>query len=131
MEEEDIRGLLDPRAKISHHFSPFHLIARSRAIAMGGGASGAHSSYTGVQALKVESGEGMSGEDRDFYGDAAVDLKFGSVATDASVPTGLDSVDSKDSKMKEQDMDKKIKKDEIKTFEGTEEDRAGEFPKQS
>lgn len=98
---------------------------------MGGGASGAHSSYTGVQALKVESGEGMSGEDRDFYGDAAVDLKFGSVATDASVPTGLASVDSKDSKMKEQDMDKKSKKDEIKTFEGTEEDGAGELNKQS
>ncbi|GJJ77762.1 DNA-directed RNA polymerase III subunit RPC4 [Entomortierella parvispora] len=100
--------------------------ARSRAVAVGGGASGAHSSYTGVKALKVESGEGMSGEDRDFYGDAAVDLKFGSVATDASVPTGLDSVDTKDSKMKEQDMDKKFKKDEIKTFEGTEEDRADE-----
>ncbi|KAG0327203.1 hypothetical protein BGZ99_008184 [Dissophora globulifera] len=65
--------------------------ARSRPVASGGGASGAHSSYTGVQAIKVEGGEGLSGEDREYYGAAAVDMKFGTVTVDASVPTGLEN----------------------------------------
>jgi hypothetical protein len=100
----------------------------------GGGASGAHSSYTGVQgAVKVEGD--MNGEDRDYYGDAAVDMKFGSTATDASAPTGLENPNDekaglKDEKMKEQDMEAalkgKAKQDyDIKTFEGTEADENG------
>ncbi|KAG0219423.1 hypothetical protein BGX33_003012 [Mortierella sp. NVP41] len=111
--------------------------ARSRAIAVGGGASGAHSSYTGIQAVKIEGGEGLSGEDREYYGDAAVDMKFGSTATDASAPTGLENPNDdtkktvgtsiKDEKMKEQDMDsvaagKSKAGSGIKTFEGTEAD---------
>ncbi|KAK3832728.1 MAG: RNA polymerase III RPC4-domain-containing protein [Linnemannia elongata] len=82
--------------------------ARSRAIATGGSASGAHSSYTGSREVKLE-GEG-GGSD---YG-ASVDMKFGSTVTDASVPTGLEKPNEdtkvvassiKDEKMREQDMD--------------------------
>ncbi|KAF8945370.1 hypothetical protein BGZ47_002786 [Haplosporangium gracile] len=83
--------------------------ARSRAIATGGSASGAHSSYTGSREVKYE-GEGGGGSD---YG-ASVDMKFGSTVTDASVPTGLEKPNDdtkaagssiKDEKMREQDMD--------------------------
>ncbi|KAG0048234.1 hypothetical protein BGZ83_006791 [Gryganskiella cystojenkinii] len=97
--------------------------ARSRQILTGSGASGAHSSYTGVQAVKVEHDNNLSGEDRAFYGDAAVDLKFGTTTTDASAPTGLESEElmNKEKKLKEQEMEKKPK-DGIKTFEGTQED---------
>ncbi|KAG9066100.1 hypothetical protein KI688_001319 [Linnemannia hyalina] len=82
--------------------------ARSRAIAMGGSASGAHSSYTGSREVKME-GEG-GGSD---YG-ASVDMKFGSTVTDASAPTGLEKPNDdtkvvissiKDEKMREEDMD--------------------------
>ncbi|KAG0272193.1 hypothetical protein BGZ95_012066 [Linnemannia exigua] len=82
--------------------------ARSRAIATGGSASGAHSSYTGAPTVKYEGGEGGSD-----YG-ASVDMKFGSSVTDASVPTGLERANEdkkaavssiKDEKMKERDMD--------------------------
>ncbi|KAG0371555.1 MAG: RNA polymerase III RPC4-domain-containing protein [Linnemannia gamsii] len=96
--------------------------ARSRAIATGGSASGAHSSYTGAPTVKYE-GEGGSD-----YG-ASVDMKFGSSVTDASVPTGLESpnddkkaVDKKavgssikDEKMKERDMDEDMDGREIET----------------
>ncbi|KAF9143039.1 hypothetical protein BG015_000572 [Linnemannia schmuckeri] len=83
--------------------------ARSRAIATGGSASGAHSSYTGSREVKYE-GEGGEGSD---YG-ASVDMKFGSTVTDASVPTGLEKPNDdtkvagssiKDEKMREQDLD--------------------------
>ncbi|KAF9413781.1 hypothetical protein BGZ94_000625 [Podila epigama] len=105
--------------------------ARSRAFVSGGSASGAHSSYTGIQgAVKVEGD--LTGADRDYYGDAAVDMKFGSTATDASVPTGVenpneDIVAVKDEKLKEHDMEAALKgkgkKDNgIKTFDGTEAD---------
>ncbi|KAF9360047.1 hypothetical protein BGX26_010697 [Mortierella sp. AD094] len=114
---------------------PFSLgpaaFARSRQVASGGGASGAHSSYTGVQAIKVEGGGDLTGEDRDYYGAAAVDMKFGSIATDASAPTGLENptddvkttTNIKEEKLKEQDMENvrngKSKDLGIKTFEGT------------
>ncbi|KAF9918144.1 hypothetical protein BX616_010098 [Lobosporangium transversale] len=113
---------------------PFSLgpaaFARSRVVASGGGTSGAHSSYTGVQAVKVEQGEGLSGEDREYYGAAAVDMKFGSTATDASAPTGLESpkdetksgvtTGTKEDKMKEQELEQKTKTElgHTKTFEG-------------
>ncbi|KAG0212357.1 hypothetical protein BGX28_006501 [Mortierella sp. GBA30] len=134
------RGRGRPDDVIATASGPFSLgpaaMARSRAIATGGGASGAHSSYTGVQAVKIEGGEGLSGEDREYYGDAAVDMKFGSTATDASAPTGLESPDDdkkaavkgvKDEKMKDQDMEGVAGRDKksnvgIKTFEGTAED---------
>ncbi|KAF9911986.1 hypothetical protein EC991_001433 [Linnemannia zychae] len=89
--------------------------ARSRAIATGGSASGAHSSYTGAQTVKYEGGEGGSD-----YG-ASVDMKFGSSVTDASVPTGLENPNEdtkktvgssiKDEKMKEVDMDEETDAD--------------------
>ncbi|KAG0312531.1 hypothetical protein BGZ97_011116 [Linnemannia gamsii] len=84
--------------------------ARSRAIATGGSASGAHSSYTGSQAVKYEGEGGGGGSD---YG-ASVDMKFGSTVTDASVPTGLEKPNEdtkvaasliKDEKMREDDVD--------------------------
>ncbi|KAG0288214.1 hypothetical protein BGZ96_007980 [Linnemannia gamsii] len=87
--------------------------ARSRAIATGGSASGAHSSYTGSQAVKYEGEGGGGGSD---YG-ASVDMKFGSTVTDASVPTGLEKPNDdtkvavtsiKDEKMREEDMDEDI-----------------------
>ncbi|KAF9160016.1 hypothetical protein DFQ26_005965 [Actinomortierella ambigua] len=63
----------------------------------GGSASGAHSSYTGVQGVKVEraSGDddGLTGDDREYYGDAVIDMKFGSGTADASLPTGAGDVD--------------------------------------
>ncbi|KAI1316307.1 hypothetical protein EDD11_010150 [Mortierella claussenii] len=88
------RGRGRPEDVIATASGPFSLgpaaFARTRIVASGGSASGAHSSYTGVQALKVESGEGgLSGEDREYYGAAAVDMKFGSTASDASAPTGI------------------------------------------
>ncbi|KAF9106684.1 hypothetical protein BGX27_009062 [Mortierella sp. AM989] len=116
---------------------PFSLgpaaFARSRQAAAGGGASGAHASYTGVQAIKAEGGEDLSGEDREYYGAAAVDMKFGSTATDASAPTGLENpngdvktINIKEEKMKDQDTDsirsEKSKDLGIKTFEGTVQD---------
>ncbi|KAF9962556.1 hypothetical protein BGZ70_008027 [Mortierella alpina] len=131
------RGRGRPDDVIGTASGPFSLgpaaMARSRAIAMGGGASGAHASYTGVQLVKSEGGEGMSGEDREYYGDAAVDMKFGSTATDASAPTGLETPGDeskagvKDEKLKEQDMEGVVTGDRktavgIKTFEGTSED---------
>ncbi|KAG0261814.1 hypothetical protein BG011_000645 [Mortierella polycephala] len=130
------RGRGRPEEMVGTASGPFSLgpaqQARSRAIVAGGGASGAHSSYTGVQAIKVEGGEGMTGEDREYYGDATIDMKFGSTTTDASVPTGLENPNEegsaiKEEKMKEQDMESAIggksKKDlSIKTFEGTEAD---------
>ncbi|KAF9190196.1 hypothetical protein BGZ51_008826 [Haplosporangium sp. Z 767] len=130
------RGRGRPEDMVATASGPFSLgpaqQVRSRAIVTGGGASGAHSSYTGVQAIKVEGGEGMTGEDREYYGDAAIDMKFGSTTTDASAPTGLENPNKegstiKDEKMKEQDMEGviggKSKKDlGIKTFEGTEVD---------
>ncbi|KAF9282860.1 hypothetical protein BGZ68_005708 [Mortierella alpina] len=131
------RGRGRPDDVIGTASGPFSLgpaaMARSRAIAMGGGASGAHASYTGVQLVKSEGGEGMSGEDREYYGDAAVDMKFGSTATDASAPTGLETPGDeskagvKDEKLKEQDMEGVVAGDKktavgIKTFEGTSED---------
>lgn len=77
----------------------------------------------------------LTGEDRDYYGDAAVDMKFGSTATDASAPTGLenpndDKAGVKEEKMKEQGMEAalkvKAKEDyDINTFEGTEVDENG------
>ncbi|KAF9175684.1 hypothetical protein BGX21_002787 [Mortierella sp. AD011] len=113
---------------------PFSLgpaaFARSRQVAAGGGASGAHSSYTGIQAIKVEGGD-LTGEDRDYYGAAAVDMKFGSVATDASAPTGLENLTDdiktaniKEEKLKEQDMESSEKGKDfgIKSFEGTMQD---------
>ncbi|KAG0243135.1 hypothetical protein BGW41_002775 [Actinomortierella wolfii] len=63
-----------------------------QAMAGRGGASGAHSSYTGIQKVKIEHADGddgMTGDDREYYGDAAVDMKFGSGAADASLPTGV------------------------------------------
>lgn len=79
----------------------------------------------------------LTGEDRDYYGDAAVDMKFGSTATDASAPTGLenpngDKAGVKEETMKEHDMDavlkSKAKKDyDIKTFDGTEVDENGKI----
>ncbi|KAF9572053.1 hypothetical protein EC968_010384 [Mortierella alpina] len=131
------RGRGRPDDVIATASGPFSLgpaaMARSRAIAMGGGASGAHASYTGVQLVKSEGGEGMSGEDREYYGDAAVDMKFGSTSTDASAPTGLETPADeskpavKDEKLKEQDMEGVVAVDRktavgVKTFEGTSED---------
>ncbi|KAF9371185.1 hypothetical protein CPB97_002186 [Podila verticillata] len=129
------RGRGRPDDVIATASGPFSLgpahQARSRAIVTGGGASGAHSSYTGVQGAVMVEGD-MNGEDRDYYGDAAVDMKFGSTATDASAPTGLENpndekVEIKEEKMKEQDMEAalkgKAKRDyDIKTFDGTEAD---------
>ncbi|KAF9429408.1 hypothetical protein BGZ76_001332 [Entomortierella beljakovae] len=82
----------EPASTASGPFSlgPAAQAARSRQAA-GGSASGAHSSYTGKASIKIEGGEGLSGEDRDYYGDAAVDMKFGTITTDASVPTGLEN----------------------------------------
>ncbi|KAG9321668.1 hypothetical protein KVV02_004072 [Mortierella alpina] len=131
------RGRGRPDDVVATASGPFSLgpaaMARSRAIAMGGGASGAHSSYTGVQLVKSEGGDDISGEDREYYGDAAVDMKFGSTATDASAPTGLETPGEepkagvKDEKLKEQDMEGVVAGDRktaagIKTFEGTSED---------
>ncbi|KAG0366263.1 hypothetical protein BGZ54_005588, partial [Gamsiella multidivaricata] len=137
------RGRGRPDEVMATASGPFSLgpaaFARSRQVATGGGASGAHSSYTGIETIKVEGGEGLSGEDRDYYGALAVDMKFGSVATDASVPTGIEGPTDdikngtpgagssiKTEKMKEQDMEDvavgsgpKIKDYGIKSFEGT------------
>ncbi|KAF8928112.1 hypothetical protein BGZ58_009875, partial [Dissophora ornata] len=89
------RGRGRPEDVIATASGPFSLgpaaFARSRQIISGGGASGAHASYTGVQAVKYEGEGGLSGEDREYYGAAAVDMKFGSVTADASVPTGLEN----------------------------------------
>ncbi|KAF9580495.1 hypothetical protein BGW38_002844 [Lunasporangiospora selenospora] len=86
------RGRGSPLDVVSTASGPFSLgpaaLARSRQVASGGGASGAHWSYTGAQPIKMEGGA-LSGEDREYYGDAAVDMKFGSTTTDASAPTGL------------------------------------------
>ncbi|KAG0032907.1 hypothetical protein BGZ81_009855 [Podila clonocystis] len=127
------RGRGRPEDVIATASGPFSLgpahQARSRAIVTGGGASGAHSSYTGIQgAVKVEGD--LTGEDRDYYGDAAVDMKFGSTANDASAPTGLenpngDNTGVKEEKVKEHDIEaalkSKDKKDyDIKTFDDTE-----------
>jgi len=95
---------------LSLYFNCEFDVARSRAIVTGGGsASGAHSSYTGVQAMKYEGGEGGSD-----YG-AFVDMKFGSTVTDASVPTGLEKPNEdtkkavgtsiKEEKMRGEDME--------------------------
>ncbi|KAF9354757.1 hypothetical protein BGX34_010835 [Mortierella sp. NVP85] len=95
---------------------PFSLgpavLARSRPIVTGGSTSGAHSSYTGAKAVKTEPGTSMSGSDRDYYG-SSVDMKFGSVTTDASAPTGLEDFKSASflANMKNWSMDEDDKKD--------------------
>ncbi|KAG0246533.1 hypothetical protein BGX31_001404 [Mortierella sp. GBA43] len=116
------RGRGRPEEVAATASGPFSLgpavLARSRQIITSGTTSGAHSSYTGLKTVKVEGDTNLSGDDRDYYGTGAVDMKFGSVTTDASVPTGLeraspDAGQSAEMKMK-MDMDEDH---DDKTFE--------------